>query len=77
MAHLLSVPLNAIWPICSAKGKTEKIGKKRRKNKERERERSGGRRRTRKIKPDTMRTRREVIMLSLASAPWPGSQRDQ
>lgn len=33
MAHLLSVPLIAIWPICSAKGRKKKNNKKERKKK--------------------------------------------
>lgn len=33
MAHLLSVPLTAIWPICSAKGKKKKLEEKKKKKK--------------------------------------------
>lgn len=37
----------------------------------------GGIRKRKRINPDTMKTMGEVMMLSLASAPWPGSQIDQ
>lgn len=64
------------------KRKTKIVKKKRRRKKEENKIKDkkkglGGIRKRKKINPDTMKTMREVMMLSLTSAPWPGSQIDQ